>query len=51
MLLQTCMSFFVLWKTKEYILKKAGNPGRQLIDPTHFHFGKTNILQNIIFCV
>jgi len=46
MLLQTCMRFFVLWNTKEDILKKAGNPGRQLMDPTHFHFGKNKYSSN-----
>ncbi len=51
MLFQTCMSFILLFNTKEDILKNAGY---QTVDSSHWLSWKSmaiNILQNIFFCL
>jgi len=45
MLFQTCMTFFLLWRTKEYILKNFGqnkNNGSQW-EPKRFGFHLSSI--------
>ncbi len=63
MSLQTCLHFFLLWNTKEDVLKSVGK--QTVLDPidfysifthtmelngTQIHLA-TNILQNNLFCI